>query len=170
MPFTIQRSCRAAVAQLCVRPLDHAMTSSMRLILSVVSAGSLSGCIWPVPTTSQRSPEISGRVVDATTQQPIQGALIALHDDTNINAHTDAFGTYRLHATRNVHLVTLLSACSVDYPAGKHYSDRMDVSHPQYIPMAVYAQERRDPQSTNWSTNRQALQLQDITMAPAIRP
>src|SRR5689334_8354656 len=83
--------------------LDHVMRNSTLLLLLILTIG-ISGCIWPVPHTSERSPEMRGRVLDAVTHLPVEKATVALHDHPPIKAHTDSTGTYCVRATHNIHL------------------------------------------------------------------
>ena len=142
------------------------MQNSKPLILSVLIVAGLSGCLWPVPHTSERSPEVRGRVIDAVTHLPVEGTTIALHDHPSIMARTDSTGTYRVRATHNVHLVTFLGVCSSDFPLGKYYGDEVDVSHPLYQTIQIRARQYRDGQFTNGTP----LILRDITLVPIPKP
>ena len=143
------------------------MHKSTPLILAVVTAAGFSGCVWPVPHTSERSPEVRGRVIDSVTQLPIQSATVSLHDHSSIAARTDTAGIYRIRATHNVHLVTFLGICSSEFPQGKYYyGDEVDVSHPRYETALIRARQHRDPQTTNGAQ----LVLRDIALVPASQP
>src|SRR5204862_6385151 len=49
--------------------------------LAAISCLALTGCVLPIPSTSQRSPEVRGRVIDAATRQPVDNACVAMHRD-----------------------------------------------------------------------------------------
>ncbi|SRR6266568_1691465 len=123
---------------------------------------SFTGCISG-PSIDERSPEVRGRVIDAQTHQPVQGAVVALHEHPSIAAHTDSSGDFRIRARHNVHLVTFLGMCSSDFPEGKYYRDDLDVAHPLYQTLQIHARQYRDPR---W-TNTTQLFLQDIVVTPA---
>ena len=142
------------------------MHKSRHLILSVLVVAGLSGCVWPVPHKSERSPEVRGRVIDAVTHLPIAKATVALHNHPSIMARTDRTGAYRVQATHNVHLVTFLGMCSSDFPQGKYYGDEVDVSHPLYQTNQIRARQYRDERFTNGTP----LVLRDITLIPISKP
>ena len=119
-----------------------------------------------MPHTSERSPEVRGRVIDSVTQLPIQSATIALHEHPSIAAHTDSTGIYCIRATHNVHLVSFLGICSSEFPQGKYYGDEVDISHPLYQTTQIRARQYRDPQTTNGTP----LMLRDIALVPVSKP
>src|SRR5438093_484038 len=117
-------------------------------ILSALAAVGLSGCVLPVPHTSQRSPEVRGRVIDSVTQLPVRSARVALHEHPSIAARSDRSGFYHIRATHNIHLVTFLGICSSDFPLGKYYfRDELDVSHPRYQRAQIQARQYQDTQT-----------------------
>jgi hypothetical protein len=139
------------------------MNKSKLMILSALALGGLSGCVVPAPHTSQRSPEVRGRVIDATTQLPIGNVTVALHEHPSIMARTDDSGAYRIRATHNIHLARLLGPCTSELPAGQNYGDELDVSHPLYHTKQIRAQEYRDELFTDGT-------LREIVLVPLSKP
>src|SRR2546423_1512016 len=103
-----------------------------RLMLFLV-LGTLSGCVpLPFPHTSERFPGMQGHVVDGMTQQPISGAVVAVHDHPSTTAKTDNNGAFRLSKRRNYHYGLLPGICGTSWPEGSNWSNVLDVSHPAY--------------------------------------
>ena len=130
--------------------------------MALVSVG-LSGCIWPVPHTSQRSPEVSGRVLDATTQAPIAKAKVALHDCPSVTTATDNSGSFVLRATHNFHYASRMGMCWTDLPEGKQYGPSIEVSHPRYVAAQIDSWRYQKSDSTNYSIFR----LKDVLLERA---
>src|SRR5437879_1315811 len=105
----------------------------MRFLLKTFSCASiaclaLAGCIVAPLSTSQKSPEVTGRVLDAQTSQPIPEARIALHEQPSTFTLTDTLGYFHLRETRNHHIATFLGPCSSDFPPGKYYGGLPEIS------------------------------------------
>jgi hypothetical protein len=126
-------------------------------ILSALIAAGIPGCVWPVPHMSERSPEVRGRVIDSATELPIEGATIALHGNPRIEARSDHAGVYRIRARHNLHLVTFLGPCSSEFPQGKYYGNKVDISHPNYESTQIQARDFGGP-------------LRDIALVPLSKP
>ena|SRR6266567_2376326 len=88
------------------------------------------GCL-PIPHTTERSPEIRGRVVDARTHAPVEGARIFLSGHPNITCTSDSAGFFRLKATRNFHFGSIPP--EGDWPQRKDWGAAVTVSHTNYI-------------------------------------
>jgi len=142
------------------KPMHTYLQTSLSLVVCIGFTGCISG-----PSKDERSPEVRGRVVDAQSHQPIAGATIALEEHPSISALSDNSGAYRLRATHNVHLVTFLGICSSEFPAGKYYGDRLQVSHPLYQMQQIRGREYRDQ---SW-TNSSVLVLKDISLLPVAK-
>jgi len=67
-----------------------------RYTLSLSLLASLSGCI---EITTYVSPSVSGTVVDAATNKPIQGATISVDDHPGLFAQTNLDGQFSLAPT-----------------------------------------------------------------------
>ena len=79
--------------------------SRMRSLFPLAAATFLSlltGCL-PFPHTTDRSPAVSGRVVDARTRAPIKEARVWLEKSPHHTTYTDADGRFRMGATWNFH-------------------------------------------------------------------
>ena len=87
------------------------------------------GCL-PVPHTTERSAEVQGRVVDARTHVPIQGAKVFLTESPQVSTYTDADGHFHFKATRNFHLAYVPP--EGDWP--KRKDNYIEISHTNYLP------------------------------------
>ena len=92
------------------------------------------GCL-PIPHTTERSPEVYGRVLDARTHAPIHGAQVSLSQPPHHSTYTDAAGRFRLRPTRNFHFAYV--APEGGSPGRK--DDSVTVSHPKYRPYGFLA-------------------------------
>ena len=75
------------------------------LTLTSLLAVLLTGCVYP--HTTNRTPELRGRVVDAQTGSPLVGAKVHWLSDSTPIAQTDAQGRYVLRATQNWHILVV---------------------------------------------------------------
>jgi hypothetical protein len=138
----------------------------MRLLFSSLAVAlslCLSGCIEG-PSTDARSPEVSGQIIDAKSQQPLPGVVVALHDHPAIAATSDANGHFTLRGTKNFHLFTLLGICSTSFPEGKYYRDTLDVRNVGYAPLSISARQYLPAGVTNVDGGH--LTLRDIQLTP----
>lgn len=92
--------------------------------------GLLEGCI-PLPHTTERTPEIYGRVLDARTHLPIQGAKIFLSSHPNISCISDSTGHFKLNATHNFHLGSVPP--EGDWPPRKYWGAAITVLCTNYV-------------------------------------
>lgn len=123
----------------------------------------LFGCVKG-PSTDERSPQVTGRVLDSRTMKPLQGARISLNHHPAIATSTDASGNFVLRGTKNVHLFTLMGICSTSFPSGKYYGDDLDISRAGYIPVHIRAREYLAPGFTNVAAS--TLTLRNIVLMP----
>jgi hypothetical protein len=89
----------------------------------------LAGCLYP--HTSPRSPEFTGRVLDAETHAPIEGAKIVLLRHPHTSCKSDATGHFRLKETHNCHLGIVPVAEGPSFPRGD-YASAVNVWHVGY--------------------------------------
>src|ERR1041385_5022179 len=75
---------------------------AMRFILLAPLLSLITGCIYP--HTTQRSPEVFGRVLDARNGTPIKSAKVFLTGHPAVSCATDRTGRFRLKATDNFHI------------------------------------------------------------------
>jgi hypothetical protein len=128
---------------------------------------SLSGCVIG-PTADERSPKVSGRVIDSKTHQPLAGALISLHKHPDLNSTSDASGHFVLRGTKNFHLFTILGICSTSFPEGKYYGDTLDLKKDGYHSLQIDARKYLPAGLTN--TNGSNLTLRDVFLIPSSEP
>lgn len=93
---------------------------------AAVSLFALAACL-PIPHTSERFPAVRGRVVDATTLQPIAGAEVNVSDHPSVHATTAADGTFRFRKRRNFHFGYSFGMCSDDLPTREEWPVEFDV-------------------------------------------
>lgn len=98
---------------------------------SILLLGLLTGCV-PYPHATPRSSEVWGRVLDANTRAPIQGAAVFLVQSPNHTTYTDKKGYFHLRATRNV--ILGIAGAGGEWPDEK--SSIMEISHTNYMAVA----------------------------------
>ncbi|HXD00167.1 MAG TPA: hypothetical protein VN048_12560 [Verrucomicrobiae bacterium] len=108
------------------------VSRALRLMPIVAVLALLTGCL-PIPHTTDRSGEVTGRVVDAHTREPIQGAEIFLVEKPHHPTYTDTNGHFDMKATRNFHWA--YAPPEGDWPQGK--GDIITVSYPNYLPKDI---------------------------------
>jgi hypothetical protein len=133
-------------------------------ILYLIVCVSFSGCVIG-PTVDERSPKVSGRVVDAKTQQPLSGVLISLHEHPDLNSTSDVSGHFVLRGTKNFHLFTMLGICSTSFPEGKYYGDTLDLTKNGYHSLQIDARKYLPAGITN--TDGSNLTLRDVFLIPS---
>jgi hypothetical protein len=100
----------------------------MRLLSFIMIAGLLTGCIWP--HTTDRSAAVDGRVLDARTHIPIQGAKVFLEEAPHHATYTGSDGRFHLKAIHQFHIGYVPP--EGEWPQRKDNS--MGVSHANYSP------------------------------------
>ena len=104
-----------------------------------------SGCIYP--HTSERSPTVTGRIVDAETHEPITGAKVSWLQQSKPAATTDARGGLLLHTTHGTHWM-IAGTCATDLPLDHNFR-RLSVTREGYnstnIYASIYAEEKSVP-------------------------
>lgn len=127
-----------------------------------IALGVLTGCVpLPFPHTSERFPGAQGRVVDATTEQPIPNAIVAVRDHPSTTAKTDKAGAFHLSKRRNYHYGFLPGICGTSWPEGSEWSLMLGVSHPAYDSCQIDARKFIIP-----SHDDQPYRLRDIRLSP----
>ncbi|HEU6449382.1 MAG TPA: hypothetical protein VFV23_13200 [Verrucomicrobiae bacterium] len=102
----------------------------LKSTLPILFLSLLTGCL-PWPHTTPRSNAASGRVLDAVTRKPIQGAKVSFLQPPEHAVYTDKNGYFYLKATRNFHWGYVTPGG--DWPDNK--DNNMQISHPNYIPI-----------------------------------
>jgi hypothetical protein len=110
----------------------------LNCIAGVVVLALLIGCL-PIPHTTERSPEIYGSVLDASTRSPIQGARIFLSGHPDISCASDSTGHFRLKATHNFNFGSVPP--EGDWPSRTYWGSSITVSHANY---AEFVQHEAD--------------------------
>jgi len=118
------------------RATRHFPLNYLRLCVCAAALVLLCGCL-PYPHRTVRSPEIRGRVLDARTHEPIEGANVFLKYHTNIASRTDSFGCFHVKATHNFHLGVLPP--EGHWPQRKYYGSHFIASHTNYFSGEVSA-------------------------------
>lgn len=140
------------------------MEKTIALIIAASALLLLSGCV-PAPSVDERSPAVSGRVVDAVSGHPIKGATVMLYAHPSYKTHTDSDGAYRIRARHNVRLFLTLGICGGEIPEGNYYNaDQLQITHPLY--------ERRQIKTDQFlvSFKNTQLVLRDVPLTPAPKP
>jgi hypothetical protein len=114
------------------------LTKILNCSACILILGLLTGCV-PIPHTTLRSPEVSGRVLDARTRAAIQGAKVFLVQSPHHTTYTDTNGHFHMKATRNFHFA---------YNEGGGWPDRkndtVEILHPNYVPHGFAAGDGGD--------------------------
>jgi hypothetical protein len=101
--------------------------------------------VFPVPHLSRQSPRLKGRVVDAASGNPIQGASVQVlnrgdaHGDLYAGAiaKTKANGEFRLGATYNLHLLYYCNpSFQFSLPLGSYWKGELRVTHAGYASLS----------------------------------
>ena len=116
----------------------------------------LAGCY--IPQVGKSSPSLRGRILDSSTQQPVAGVMVSLHNHTNTATVTDQSGVFSLRATYRFYW-NVLGPCPYYLPSNWRYGSSLDLSHPQYDPIQDHWPKRK---STNISDNA----LVDVLLTP----
>src|ERR1017187_3186291 len=101
----------------------------MRFVPFILVLGLLTGCL-PIPHTTESSREVHGRVLDARTHAPIQGAKIFLTNIPKVSCTSDSTGYFRLKAT---HQFQLAYNEGGGWPDQRFYEYEVTISHTNYI-------------------------------------
>lgn len=99
----------------------------------ILVLGLLSGCVSPIPHTTPRSGEVRGRVLDARTGLPVQGAKVSFIKSPHHATYTDAAGHFRLKAARDFHFAYV--SPEGDWPSRK--DSLIEITHPDYKPRGL---------------------------------
>src|SRR6266404_3389361 len=88
------------------------------------------GCA-PYLHTTPRSPEVRGRVLDARTRTPVEGAKVFLTEHPSVSTVSDGEGYFRLKVTRNFHYAATVPEGHL--PAPEYWGAAITVSRTNYI-------------------------------------
>lgn len=123
---------RSKAARDCAGAKRHVlMATGLSLLLCT-----LVGCVLPYPHRTLRSAEVRGRVLDARTHEPIQGAKVFFSKHPQLSALTDVAGCFRIPATHSFHLLAF--APEGHWPADKYWSPEITISDEGYVPHSFH--------------------------------
>ena len=147
---------------------------------------SFAACV-PVPSVTLRSPEVSGRVLDAGTGKPMSSVKLALEgrdyssrSETPLvelgRATSDSSGKFVIGATHNFNVCQIGGICGfVDFPGGRSF--RIDaltlmITAPGHEPIEVRVHDHLAPDSRSHGgtdANGQTypkIMLDDVQLTP----
>jgi hypothetical protein len=109
--------------------MKYSFKIALPVLLLLVLVLSLMGGCMPWPHTTPRSNAASGRVLDAKTHKPIEGAMVFLEQSPHHITYTDKNGYFYLKATQNFHWGYITPGS--DWPGRK--DNIMGISHSNYM-------------------------------------
>jgi hypothetical protein len=114
------------------------------LALSLVLGGCLTVPI-PLPHMTERSPQVSGKVVDAATGAPVVDARVEFQENSALAALTDENGEFRIAATRKPEP---FASTGQQLNIGAKIEPRLRVTREGYDPVVVEAWKSENLDST----------------------
>jgi hypothetical protein len=132
------------------------MQSIMRQAALALICTTLTGCY--IPQVGKSSPSMRGRVLDSSTQRPVAGVVVSLHNPASTSTVTDQSGLFYLQATHRFYW-NVVGPCSYYIPGDWHYGSSLDLSHPQYASIQEYRPKWK-------STNASDKALADVLLTP----
>lgn len=120
------------------------------LLPALLASAFLCGCIIPIPVPGKEevSPEISGRIIDGKTKQPVVGAQVEVVDSPwspgsrkskgRPKTITDDQGRFKLPADKHFYLMSFATPCpTYHFPPVGEDTDFILISHPDYEALRV---------------------------------
>jgi hypothetical protein len=98
-------------------------------VIGIVVLALLSGCIYP--HTTPRSDDVRGRVLDAITRKPIQGAKVYFVSSPHHPVYTDDAGYFHRKPTHNFHM----AGVPPDGVWPENKDSNTEITHPHYKPV-----------------------------------
>ena len=142
---------------------------NLHLLLLLLPTVLLTGCVvLPVPHVTKESPRTLGRVVDAETGAPVEGAVVQLTtvDDWNqkpqpgAHARTGADGTFELGSRYNFHLALYANpSWAIHFPPGSYWEGKLLVTREYYAPLSF-----RFPHSWHGGRDRNWVHVGDLRL------
>ena len=109
----------------------------------IAATAFLTGCV-PAPAITQRSPQISGRVLNAATREPVPGALVSLHKAPRFrHATTDQSGHFLLKESWNLRLWIVFGVCGAEAEAFENLGEQIDITHAAFHSERIYVPDHR---------------------------
>jgi hypothetical protein len=115
---------------------DNISLKSFRLCAWMVTIVLICGCI-PYPHKTIRSLEIRGRLLDARTHEPINGAMVFLNGCPKTSSVSDSTGYFCLKATYNFHVGVLPP--EGHWPQGRYCGSDFTITHTNYLAQSLFA-------------------------------
>lgn len=141
----------------------YASPMNKAFYFSILAPVFISGCV-PAPGTSPRTPQMSGRVLSATTRKPVSGATVSLHEAPKLRSTTtDSNGHFSLNESRNFHWFVFIGhGGSIDVlsPLG----DDIDISHPAFRAKRINPWQHAARRSE--LSGHDMVELEDILLHP----
>lgn len=143
--------------------------------LVVAAALALGGCIViPAPYVKVTAPEVRGRIVDGTTQQPVPGVLVKFEGQESGGVQSGKDGVFRLPRQRDLVLGKVFTPCPVyEFPDPRRVPGALVIEKAGWksrsFPLATYYQRLKRPSNagTIWHPNEwddPVLEIGDISV------
>lgn len=97
----------------------------------------LGGCL-AIPHLNQRSPQVSGRVIDATTGAPVVDARVEFVENSSLAGLTYPSGEFMIRATRKPEIFVPIGDTG-PLDIGQKIPPRLRVTHDSYAPAEIDA-------------------------------
>jgi hypothetical protein len=110
----------------------------LRFFASALVLVALTGCLYP--HRKVLSWEINGRVLNAITHAPIEGATVCLKEHHDVSSTSDAEGRFRIKEIRQFVLIVGPTGDS----NAQHWDCAIMVSHPSYETYVEHMNDDRD--------------------------
>ena len=125
----------------------------------------LAGC-FPALSTSVKSPAIYGRILDASTKAPIQGAKITFVDRPTISCDSGPSGSFVIDATHNVHFLKIMGPCTFGaWPIGQQYT-RWEISKDGYETRVFDVGDKDAVREVSDDGDVRKVDLKDVLLIP----
>jgi hypothetical protein len=98
----------------------------------------LGGCL-AIPHLDERSPQVSGSVVDAATRQPVSGAKVEFVENPALAVLTNERGEFVIRATMKPELFVPIGGNRTDFNIGARIEPKLRVTMEGYTSVEVDA-------------------------------
>ncbi len=119
------------------------------LLPALLASVFLCGCIIPIPVPGKEevSPEISGRIIDGKTKQPVVGAQVQVGDLSSKKSGsnrkprpsmlTDSEGRFKLSADKRFYMMSYIMIDERRFPSTGGQQQQITISHSDYETLTV---------------------------------
>ncbi len=134
-----------------------------------VAALTMTGCVipWPRPGEVVAVPDIRGRVLDASTREPVVGATVSVDGRRPSQSQTAQNGEYHVSEIRKKYVLEMISPGGIEgyCPPAGHIVWGVHVEHPAYQDEIVSVLRWLD--ASRSSTNHDGpYVLRDVLLTP----